>query len=134
MPNRNTPLHNAWCNMKARCKGRHNGSQSYPERGIGYDLAWHTFEGFLADMKDSWKPGLTLERKDNSKGYSKDNCIWATRSQQQRNTRKTKLSIDKVRAIKELYISTRNLGAIANKLDVSYQNVYDVIVRGRWSE
>lgn len=31
--------------------------------------------------------GLQLERLDNDKGYSPENCKWGTRSQQQRNKR-----------------------------------------------
>ena len=31
--------------------------------------------------------GLTLERINNNKGYSSDNCKWATRSEQSRNQR-----------------------------------------------
>jgi hypothetical protein len=47
------------------------------------------FENFLADMGE--KPrGLTLERIDNAKGYSKSNCKWATRSEQQKNRRPMK--------------------------------------------
>src|SRR5258708_15761705 len=80
-------LYNAWFNMKARCQGKHNGAQSYPDRGIDYAQAWETFQGFLADMESTWRLGLTLERKDNDKGYSKENCIWATRAQQARNTK-----------------------------------------------
>jgi len=34
--------------------------------------------------------GFTLERIDNSKGYSKENCKWATPSEQQRNRRQLK--------------------------------------------
>lgn len=43
---------------------------------------WHDFWRFVDDMYPSFKEGLTLERKDNALGYSKDNCIWATRAQQ----------------------------------------------------
>ena len=44
------------------------------------------FENFLIDMGE--KPdGLSLERKENNKGYSKGNCYWATRDQQSRNGR-----------------------------------------------
>jgi len=33
--------------------------------------------------------GLSLERRNNDIGYSKDNCCWATRKEQQNNRRNT---------------------------------------------
>jgi len=44
-----------------------------------------SFETFLADMGEP-PTGLTLERTDNDKGYSKENCKWATHAEQMRNT------------------------------------------------
>jgi hypothetical protein len=58
----------------------------YGARGITIDPAWDTYGQFLKDM--GRRPlDHTLERIDNNLGYSKGNCIWATKSQQQRNTR-----------------------------------------------
>ena len=43
-------------------------------------------------MGGSYQQGLTLERLDNSKGYSKKNCVWAT-SQDQGNNRRVNTRI-----------------------------------------
>ena len=49
------------------------------------------FENFLEDMLKNWKLGLTLERDKNELGYFKDNCYWATRTEQNRNSRRNHL-------------------------------------------
>ncbi len=83
----NTPTYQSWEGMKWRClnpkaKCYHN----YGGRGIGICKKWLKFEGFYEDMGE--KPaGLSLDRIDNERGYSKSNCRWATRIQQNRNMR-----------------------------------------------
>lgn len=63
----------------------------YGGRGITICKRWLTsFDNFLEDM--GVRPeGMTLERKENSKGYTKSNCVWASRVVQSSNTRTTKL-------------------------------------------
>jgi hypothetical protein len=49
---------------------------------------WWGFDNFLKDM--GYPPeGYHLERRDNDGPYCKENCYWATRSQQERNKRTT---------------------------------------------
>ena len=76
--------------MLHRCRTPgHISFDRYGDRGISVDERWEKFENFLADMESTFKPGLTIERIDNSKGYSKENCRWATYAEQMRNTRNT---------------------------------------------
>ncbi len=82
----NTREHQIWTAMKQRCLNSHNsGYKNYGGKGISVCNKWLTFEGFWEDMQDGYSNNLSIERKDNSKGYCKDNCKWATMLEQQNN-------------------------------------------------
>lgn len=81
----------AWHDMHQRCRDP-KGKQfhNYGGRGVTVCERWSSFKNFLTDM-GVCPPKLTLEREENDKGYSKQNCIWATRAVQQRNTSRVRL-------------------------------------------
>ena len=83
-----TPEYNAWAGMMARCY--RISSPDYPHwggRGVDVCKRWHDATAFLLDMGKKPEGDYSLDRIDNSKGYSNDNCRWASRSQQNKNRR-----------------------------------------------
>ncbi len=88
-----------WLNMLQRCENQwHSEYPAYGGRGITICDEWHSFDAFLADM--GCKPdGMSLDRRDNDKGYSPQNCRWATPSQQQLNRRMPSHNKTKVKGV-----------------------------------
>ena len=84
-----TRVYNIWMLMVKRCtKSSDKRFSSYGGRGITVCPEWLSFENFLKDMGEP-PPNMMLERRDNDRGYSKDNCTWADKITQARNKRST---------------------------------------------
>jgi len=83
----NTRVYNILVGMKQRCRNKKCVSYyKYGGRGIDYCHEWGDFENFYNDMGEA-PQGFTLDRIDNNKGYSKENCRWTDVKTQARNTR-----------------------------------------------
>jgi len=91
----NTRLYKIWAGMKGRCYNPNNDAyKDYGGRGVGIDeTSWiDDYEKFRDwSLSANYADHLTLERKDNNKGYSQDNCIWTTRKRQANNTRRNRI-------------------------------------------
>lgn len=86
-----TSAYKTWKSMKARCYNpRRTDFKYYGLRGIIVCDRWLKFENFYNDMGEKPK-GFTLERKNNSLGYSPENCKWATMKEQNRNSRNCRM-------------------------------------------
>lgn len=88
-----TPEHRVWASMRNRCSNtKYHEYHLYGGRGIAVCPEWEaSFEAFYKDMGSRPSPQHQLDRKDNNLGYSKENCYWATRTQNARNKRNTVL-------------------------------------------
>lgn len=118
-------LYNIYYGMKDRCCNKKNKAyKRYGERGVTICDEWlSNFETFYDwSMSHGYNDTLTIDRIDNNKGYSPDNCRWVDRKTQQRN-RRTAINIT-------IDGETRCLSEWCELLNVSYNKVWKRLHRG----
>lgn len=78
--------YSCWNNMRARCASNKTlKARKYAKRNISLSEKWANYQGFVDDMGECPSDQLSLDRINNDLGYCKENCRWATHTEQQRN-------------------------------------------------
>jgi hypothetical protein len=105
-----TAEYNTWVAIKKRCYSQTDtGYDNYGGRGITVCSEWRDdFDAFYRDMGPR-PEGTSIDRIDNDKGYSKENCRWATREMQNTNKRSNRhiTALGETRLLKEWAEHTR---------------------------
>lgn len=119
-----TATYRVWRSMISRCYEPVNTSYKYyGGRGIKVCARWRSsFAAFLKDMGER-PAGKEIDRIDNNGNYEPRNCRWATRKQQNRNTRHNHNVTHNGK--------TQPVSAWAEELGVSRKVIYGRLRRGQ---
>lgn len=129
-----TKEYKAWCGIKCRTSNPNSTAfKNWGGRGITMCERWvHSFPNFLSDMGFAPSPHHSIDRINNDGNYEPGNCRWATRNEQARNRRDTRLNDDRVLAIKAmrtLGMGPKRIGAV---LGVSFGTIGNVLYNDGW--
>lgn len=127
-------LYKTWGGMRYRCTPGNVSSKHWGDRGIIICDRWSEFLPFyIWAVGTGYSLGLSIDRIDNEGSYSPENCHWATKTQQARNQRRTKLTLETVAQIRSCIANTdltnRELGKIYG---VSRQNIQAIKTERSW--
>lgn len=133
-----TKTYYVWNGMIQRCTNiKSKMYKYYGQRGIKVCARWLDFSNFLEDMGE--KPsGLSIDRINNDKGYSRTNCRWISAKKQNENKRTKngynlyKLTLEQVKKIREAYKEGFSLNAIAKKFKVTHTTISNIINKKTW--
>lgn len=122
----NEKLYGVWGDLKTRTLNINSQDyKNYGGRGIKVCKKWENFEPFYNWAIDNgYKVGLTIDRIDNNKGYSPENCRWVTYNEQANNKRNNHLITYKDK--------TLTMSQWANKIGISRHTLFWRLNNG-WS-
>ncbi len=120
-----TPTYQSWQAMKQRCfQTGHKHYAKYGGRGIKVCERWLVYANFLSDLGPR-PEGTSLERNNNNLDYEPNNCRWATRTEQNRNSSQNRII--------SFRGETKCLAEWCEELNLNYARVYARLFRLNWS-
>lgn len=130
------PLHTVWVSMRQRCTNPNEPAwKDYGGRGIAVCDEWNEFKTFFKwALASGWQPGLTVERKDNYKGYSPSNCCFATMATQQHNRRDNAFTPALVKVLRERFSNGERQCDLAREFGLNPGSVWHVVHNKIWKE
>ena len=120
-----TRLYQCYCGMISRCHNPKNEHyKNYGGRGIVVCDEWHNNSKSFLDwaLSHGYSDDLTIDRIDNNKGYSPDNCRWATASEQADNMQQS----FRLKYHNDEWLTVKQITEIEN---VSWHDAYERYVR-----
>lgn len=121
-----SPTYVSWEGMRRRVTDVHTQHKYYTH--VKVCERWNSFLNFLEDMGERPK-GLTLDRIDTNGDYCKENCRWATWSEQNKNRRPFTKKTDRRVEYKG---ETLTVSQLERKLGLKRRFLYSRLQRG-WS-
>lgn len=120
-----TRIYRLWGQIKSRANN-HDGTHPTYKGVIMCDDWAHSFTKFYKwAISNGYDDNLTIDRIDNNKGYSPDNCRWATKTQQVRNRTNTKYVTYKG--------EVKPLAEWCDILNLNYNTTWTRLHKYRWS-
>lgn len=95
---------------------------------------WRSFEAFFEDVGSTYRPGLSIERRDVDGHYEPSNVAWIEPRLQARNRRNSKLTIKDAREIRRLRAAGWTYKQLAIEFGQSTGNMHAIVAGTRWKE
>lgn len=126
-----------WREMVSRCHNRKNKDyKNYGDRGVSVCEEWRdNFESFYNwALKNGYKGGLTIDRRNNNGNYEPANCRFITKAENSRNKRGIKLNWDLVNEIRNIKLLIPEISPkeIAVAYNVKSATIRGVLCRRSW--
>ena len=128
-----TRIYEIWHSMKKRTNGTGNQYSRLVYKHVELCDDWSSFEVFRDwAMANGYSDGLSIDRIDNAKGYSPDNCRWATAAEQAQNRTTGRLNAEAVIDIRRRYESGEAMTSIGRDYKTCASTINKVVKGRRW--
>ena len=128
-----TKLYSVWANIKDRCLNfKNHAYEDYGGRGITICPECANDYTIFRDwaVNNDYQEGLEIDRRDNDKDYSPENCRWVTCLENNRNRRNIKLTLEIANEIRGLLnLSTNEL---SKKFNISKRQIQRIKQNKQW--
>jgi len=115
-----------------RCSNpRDKAFKYYGARGI--EFRFKSFEEFVEALGPWPGPGYSVDRKNNDGHYEPGNVKWSTKSEQMRNRRGVKLTVEAVLKIRKRVSAGESRGFLASEFGVVKKQIDRIVARRAWA-